>query len=143
MIKALLTYFLSLSILLLSGYSQLSACAHELSTYYSPATNSIKSVPTSVGAAPHEQALLSKPPSSGTEKHLTIDTAQVIEEKEDDESTHFKKYVASSHYFTTLFHALSYEYFLHYLKTRLSSYKPFSYGSSSESLYLVFRVFRI
>ena len=72
-----------------------------------------------------------------------MEVAEIGEEKEENESDSFKKYVAYCYHAISLFDAHQADYFGHFTKKRLSSYRHFSYFSSLPSRYLLVRVFRI
>jgi hypothetical protein len=139
MVKAFIKYLLLVCILLASGVSHLSAHKIKESTSYA-ATGSEHA---SLGILQADQVFTNKSSSSDTEKNFIIEIAEIEIEEEDDEWISFKKHVESSHYLTTLFYAYLPEYF--YLRTKncLAFYKRFSHRSTPESLYLIFRVFRL
>ena len=144
MAKAVVKYLLTLCILLLSGYSQLSAGAHLGSRGHSPAVRFAGSEWNSSVASLPRPSFIVKSPSSGTKKDLTSEVAEIVEvEEEDDKSTASKKIGASDHHFTTLFYALTAEYFSTSFKNCLSFCKQFSLFSSHPALYIILRVFRI
>ncbi|QCR22711.1 hypothetical protein [Pontibacter sp. SGAir0037] len=141
--KLLFSFFLTLGILLLSGYSQLYAHALE---YFSPKASSqnlAASGFSSFGTDHYSQALvLLKHLSSVSEKeiHTKIDVAEI--EEKDDELTFFKELLESGNYFTALVYTLTLAYFFCFIKTSLLFCKQFSY-TLSKRRYLIFQVFRI
>lgn len=141
MIKALIKYLLSLCILLLGGYSQLSAHANEEGDFYSPIKNLKGSEQISIGPGQDGPTFILKPASSGTEKaSFTMDAAEIIEEKEEWSS--FIKYLADSYYFTVIYYALTFGYLCYFIKKYLPLSKQ-SFDFSSYRWYLIFQVFRI
>jgi len=103
MIKTFVKYLLSLCILLLlSGYSQLSANTHEGGTHYVPAKAPVKAEQTPVSTAQEDEPLLARTAAFGAEKenhHLDLSLFEGKEEKEeredDDESASLKKHLKS------------------------------------------------
>ena len=146
MTKAFLRCVAFLSILLVHGYPSPSADAQSertLGSWDQVAGRSSALTLVTVDATREGQPLVAPASSSGPQKPIIVETSEVIEEKEDDESLHSKRYVANSHFFTTLFYTCLSEYSSHSAKKRLSSYRHFSFVSSLAPRYLVLRVFRI
>ena len=150
MVQFLIRFFLSLYILLLGGYSQLSAHPSEGRDFYALIKNLKDAEQPNFDAEQDSTAFTLKAASSGTEKGSAkkTDVAEIVEveeeeEEEDDESISFKKDLNGSHYYAAIFYDHLPEYFCHLIKNRLSFCKPFSYFPSFRSLYLIFRVFRI
>lgn len=140
MVKALIKYLLLVCILLASGVSHLSAHKIKENTSYIATGSEHASLGILLQA---DQVFTKTPSSSDTEKHSIIEIAEIEIEEEDDEWISFKKHLESSHYLTTLFYAYLPEYFSQHKKNCLALYKQFSHCSTPESLYLIFRVFRL
>ena len=148
MIKVLVKYLLSLCILLLlSGYSQLSANTHEGATRYVPAKNHVPHERTAVSTAQEQEALITKTAAFGAEKeshHLDLSLFEGKEEKEeredDDESTSLKKHLKSGSP-AFISYASAFGYFLRDSKNIVPALGYASCASSQR--YLIFQVFRI
>lgn len=139
--KLLIRFFLSLCILLLSGYSQLYAHTYQDCICHSSKKILLSPEHASFGAVQNNQTLLLKSASSITENENSKLVATAFE-CEDEESISFKKFLENSNYFTTVFHALVFGFFCLFLKKRLLSSKHSIYFSSYK-WYLLFCVFRI
>jgi hypothetical protein len=141
MTKASAKYLLSLFILLLSVYGNLYAHTNQECNCYSSKRTLVGSEQASFGALHNNQAQFIKATLSVTEnENCKIVAAEIEEEKH--EWISFKKYLAYSNYFTTVFYALAFGYFCYLLKKRLPSCKHSIYFSSCK-WYLRFRVIRI
>ncbi len=143
MIKVLLNYLVPLSVLLMSGYSQLAAPSDQDTTFDALLDNFGESVPIHFGSAHPDLAANLYSSSTDTEKSAVGEVAEIVEEKEENESDSFKKYVAHCYHAILLFNAHQADYFGHITKKRLSSYQHFSYFSSLPARHLLVRVFRI
>ncbi len=143
MIKILLSYLVPLSMLLMSGYSQLAAPSDQDVTFDALVDNFDESTPIHFGSAHPDLASSLYSSSADAERSVAVEVAEIVEEKEENESDLFKKYVAHCDHATSLFNAHRADYFGHFTKKRLSSYKHFSHYASLASRHLLFRVFRI
>lgn len=141
MIKALIKYLLSLSILLLSVYSNLYAHSYQECICHASKKTLLRSERASLGSMHTNQTLLLKSTLSSREKETCKIIAAEIEEDK-HEWISLKKFLDGSNYFTTLFYALAFGYLGLFLKKCLPSCKHSIYFSSYK-WYLLFRVFRI
>lgn len=138
MIKPLVKYLLSLCILLLGGYSQLSAfCPNKTSNCYYTIKNLKSSGRISLDALQNIDALFIKPTSFGTEKQTEKSNESLFEIEEDDESFAFKRHVKGFIYSTSFVFSLTQGNFFSNNKGILPFYKYSSYR------YLIFQAFRI
>ena len=137
--KLLIRFFLSLCIILLSGYSQLYAHTYQDGIRHSSIKALLKSEHAGIGKLQNTQALPHKFSSSVTE-NLKLSVAEI--EEEDDELVSFKKLLEHSNYFTAVFYALVFGCLGLFLLKRLPAGKHALYFSSFK-LYLLFRVIRI
>jgi hypothetical protein len=135
MIKALIKYLLSLCILLLCGYSQLSTYTYRESTYNSPIKSLKESEHASLGNEQQDQTFITPSSPSGTKKHFTIDFAEIEIEEEEE-------YLKGSNHFTAIFCALILGYFFRYIINDLLLCKYFFYILSNRR-HLILQVFRI
>ena len=142
MTKGFLRYFLSLSILLLSVYSNLYAYTNQDCICHSSQKTFVRSEHAArISSLHNSQALKLKSTLYGTEaEHCKIVAAEI--ELEEDESVSLKKALEISDFFTAIFYAQALAYLLNYLKKVLAFCKHFAY-TSSHRWYLLFRVFRI
>ena len=137
--KLLIRFFLSLCIILLSGYSQLYAHTYQDGIRHSSIKALLKSEHAGIGKLQNTQALPHKFSSSVTE-NLKLSVAEI--EEEDDEFISFKKLLEHSNYFTAVFYALVFGCLGLFLSKRLSSDKH-SFKFPTCKLFLLFRVIRI
>ena len=142
MIKALIKYHILLCILLLSGYTQLSAHIFEENAFYYQIN-----ILNGSGDSTFENEELPHPSlvnfaTSSSERNLLLEDTDV--EEEEDERHSAKKKVERLSYFTSLFYVQHLEsgFFKRYVKNHLSFCK-YLHHVSSLSWYLVFEVFRI
>jgi hypothetical protein len=135
MLKLIARFFLSLLILLSSGYGRAFTLNHQ-DSHEQYHTKSVDSSFSQFGIDS-----INKSSSSSESRHLVIEVTE--NESEEEEFNTARKYLEISDYFTNLFNAQSHGYFLHYLKKRLPFCKHFSNLSSDWSLFTIFRVFRI
>ncbi|RDC64956.1 hypothetical protein AHMF7616_03578 [Adhaeribacter pallidiroseus] len=141
MSRAVLQYLLSLCILLLSVYSQLYASTSQECICHSSKRTLARYAHVSDGIANGGSSKIIKATLSGTEnENCKLIAAEIEEEKHGWVS--FKKYLATSNYFTTLLYGLTLSCFGLFLKKRLPSGKHALYFSSYK-WYLLFRVIRI
>ena len=143
MIKVLLRYLMPLSVLLVSGYCQLAASLDQDITFGTLLEDFSASTPVHFGSAHPDVAANLYSSSSDTGKKAIVEVAKIVEEKEENESDPFIKYVTRCYCVIPLFDAHRADYFGHFMKERLSSYRHFSYFSSLPSRYLLVRVFRL
>ena len=141
MLKAFIRNFLSLSILLLSVYSNLYAHTFKECICHSSKRTLIKSEHVRFGDAKSTQTKIIRATLSGTENEKCKLVAAEIEE-EKQEWLSFKKFLANSNYFSSLFSALVFGFCCLILQKRLPSCKHSLYFSSYK-WYILFRVIRI
>jgi len=141
MTKAALKYFLSLGILLLSVYGNLYAANNKGCYCHSVKSTLVKSEQSRFSSGQDSPFQHIKATLSGTESESCKIVAAEIEE-EKHEWISFKKFLAQSDYFTTLFYALAFGYFGLFLKKSLTSFKHSLYFSTIK-WFLLFRVIRI
>ncbi len=140
MIKALLKYLLSLSILLLSGYSQLTAHPYKESTFHSPIRNLNEAEHATCGIEQYDHSFIIKSSSPDEEKkNYKIDVAE-NEVEEEDEIVFSRKHFQSGNYAASIFFAQTFKRFFNGKKI-LPFYKYFSRTLSCR--YLIFEAFRI
>ena len=137
--KLLIRFFLSLCVILLSGYSQLYAHTYEDGIRHTSIKVLLKSEHASFGKVQNNQALPHKFSSSVTESRK-LSVAEI--EEEDDEFISFKKLLEQSNYFAAVFYALVFGCLGLFLSQRLPSGKHALYFPSCK-LFLLFRVIRI
>lgn len=139
MMNPSMKYLLSLCILLLSSFSQLSAHINAEHTSYSPTENTEGLIPASLNAIEHSRTfMLSSYP--GSELELRIEVTDV-EEKEDEWISPLK-YLESSDFSTAAFHALAFEYLSRHFNKGSPFYGHFSHVTS-HGWYILFQVIRI
>lgn len=139
--KVLFSLFLSLTVLLLSGYGLVSA-HHAQGDIGLPSDKTLsQSDQVNFASILRDRSFILQSPCSGTEK----ETGKVIiaeNEIEEENLNHVRKYVESSSAFTAIIYALVLGYFFRYLKKRVSLRGRFSSFTSSRC-YILFRVLRI
>ncbi|KAA5546772.1 hypothetical protein [Adhaeribacter rhizoryzae] len=141
MTKAALKYFLSLGILLLSVYGNLYAHGNKVCNCHSFKSTLVSAEQSRFSAGQNTQFQSIKATLSVTEsENCKIIAAEIEEEKH--EWISFKKYLAQSNYFTTLFYVLAFGYFSLFIKKCLDSFKHALYFSTIK-WFLLFRVIRI
>jgi len=140
MTPPLIRFFLSLGILLLSGYNQLSANA-----YQARAGNPVKILhrlaASGIGTPENSNVWVGAIPSaSGKITDKIVDETE--NDDEQDEVTAFRRYL-DANYFIAFFYTQLPEYFCHNVnKQRLPIRRHFSHYASS-SWYLILQVIRI
>lgn len=145
MILALRKYLLSqfllfLCILLLSSSCQLYARQYQDFTYYAPIKILQSSEQSIFAAVENSQCLSVKSTLSGKDSHHKSDLTEI--EEKDKESFSYKKSLANSDYFTSIFYAHLLSCFFSTSKATLPFCKHFSYFSSYRR-HLIFQIFRI
>jgi hypothetical protein len=141
--KFLLTSFLPLCILLLSGYNQLYGHAYRGAIRDSPSKLSERLEQTVLATAEISLPLIKKlAVSDSDDKTLLIDATEVREEEEEHELIPCKRNRETSSYFSAIFCALTRGYLFSYTREILSFCKHFS-DVSSNRRHLVFQVFLI
>lgn len=149
MVKFLIRFLLSLSILLLSGYSYLYAHSHQEGAFSSLKKNLKEADQSGVSFFRSSSAFTIQSSSSNTEKPpVKIEAAEIIEiEEEEDKDENdkliaLKKHSESSNHFAAIFNDLVFGSLFQGDCIDFPFWKSFSYHSSYR-LYLIFRVFRI
>lgn len=141
MIKIKGRFLLPLCILLLSIYSQVFAHTLEKRAFFSQTENLRASEHAAPGTLQAEQAFITKPSSTGTERKQVAEAACI--EIEEDESLSSRKHAGVNYYITSIFCAQVLEFFLRSnLNKGFSFSKHFSIISSCR-WHLVIQVFRI
>ena len=142
MTKAFFKYLLTLCILLLSGYSQLSAQAHKEYASNTPIKNC--SGVTLAGDG-HQQNILPlnfKPHAAVSAEESQIDLIAPGYEAEDDEFAQFKKFLESSKYYAALLFAFTLAFLLRHHPTGSFSSGHVAYITSYR-WHILLQVFRI
>jgi hypothetical protein len=138
--KFIISFFLSLLILLSNGFKQGYAYNHQ-DNYYSHAKNHKALEDARLGTFPNRRDCID--PSSSFPIATNFLLAIIETEVEEEELSHSRKYLEISSYYVSLFNPQAFGYFLHYLKKRLPFCRHFSYLTSDWSLFTIFQVFRI
>jgi hypothetical protein len=141
--KVLPRFFLLWCLILLSGYAQPGAFAQKNFIGHSSKLTHAGVDQTGSASSQSRQSLLLNTAASGTKRSGLSHLATVIEsENETEEFFSFKKHLANSNYFTTVFYFLLAGLFWLYLNKRLPVCRH-SFYFSSYKWYLIFRVIRI
>jgi len=141
--KFLLTSFLPLCILLLSGYSQLYTHAYRGVIHDSSSKLSERLEQACLGSEEISLSLIKKfAVSDSDDKTPIIDATEVREEEEEYELLPCKRNRESSNYFSAVFCALTRGYLFSYTREILSFCKHFS-DVSSNRRHLLLQVFTI
>lgn len=135
--KLLFNLFISLCILLLSGYGQSGGRNDQEHAGYSFHNPGV----VTFSAVQNNRAFDIHPDTSDSEKREHRKEEKNIEEEY--EPVPVKKYLKSSNNLTALFYALTFGHFFRYVKTSLSIHRHFSRFSTFRPLYIRFRVFRL
>jgi hypothetical protein len=140
----LIRLFLSLCIVLLSGYSQLDAHTYQACIPHSSTKNSKNLEQARFATAQKSLAMITKPASSDRKKvTFKLKATEKNEEEEVEPAvTSSKKYLESSNYFSATFWAQALSYFFCYNKGILPVCKHL-FNFPSPGRYLLFQVFRI
>ncbi|MBC3538693.1 hypothetical protein ACFSC6_19800 [Rufibacter sediminis] len=138
--KVFLKYLLSLSILLLSGYSPLYAHAPKESLYHASPRNMQKNVQAAIGAVQKDLSHLITYSSAVAEK--AHNDRYLAEAETEEDKPLLKKTQENSTYLTAVFYAQALAFLLFFLKKNLTYYKDF-FSFPAQRLYILFRVFRI
>ncbi|UXX78381.1 hypothetical protein N7E81_13550 [Reichenbachiella carrageenanivorans] len=139
--KSLFRHIVLLSLLLLGGVSQLSACT-EQESYVQSATIALEGAGHASFNIVHEvqhDVFKSSIPLSEKEHHQ-IEVAE--KEVEESETSSSKKHAVSSDYFTSISSDLILGYF-HCLRSRQAFYNSFSHYTVFKPIYVVLGVFRL
>ena len=143
--RLIVRYFLLLCVLLLSGYSQLSAHAHANGAYDS-SSKLLQALENAILHIDQEGQALVKDfvPSLWEKQIFTIEATEEKEEEDAEfESISFRRHLKCSDYFAAVFCAQMRGYFFSYKRQILGFSMNLSYPSSDHRQYLIFQVFRI
>ena len=141
MAQALVKYFLSLNILLLSGYSQLTASVYKENM---PVNDHKGSKHFSFGTLQSDQKFVdnSSSPSSGNEEGSSkIIATEKEEEQDEDKLISLENHLTNGSFFTSVFCFGAFGCSFDPTKKIFSFYKHFTYNSPCS--YIIFRVFRV
>ncbi|MBC9797531.1 hypothetical protein [Sinomicrobium weinanense] len=139
--KLLFNFFISLCILLLSGYGQPDGHNQQKYTDYAFAQTIGTPGVAGFNAIQNNRAFDIHSDSSDSEKRRHRTHEKNIEEEY--EPVPVKKYLKSSNSLTALFYALTFGHFFRYIKNSLFTGRHFVRFSAFCPLYIRFRVFRL